>query len=278
MAFSSAVSLVADDTNGVFDVYVRDRQGGTVTRASLRSDGGQTSGGSNSGARISDDGRYIAFSTESTSVVNMTDEPYTDSYPDVCVKDRQTGAVKLANRDNDGQVGTSSCSVSEISADGRCVALNWGPYTQAYVGEGLGASGVTGIEPAIGPGSGGSDAITGAKLIDVSGVLVWRNCGDQLHGELPHSDNGDSARPLAGSAQVVVTSSSYGASVDLAYDDYLYIPTPTISSLSPPSCSVAGGKTVVITGTSLGATSGANGVTFGREHPQSATRSIPTRR
>ncbi len=43
---SGATNLVSGDTNGVSDVFVRDRATGTTTRFSLADDGSQASGAS----------------------------------------------------------------------------------------------------------------------------------------------------------------------------------------------------------------------------------------
>src|SRR5574341_1547585 len=56
---SPASTLVDGDTNGVGDVFVRDRRTGTTTRVSVSSSGAQASGASDS-ASISRDGRFVA--------------------------------------------------------------------------------------------------------------------------------------------------------------------------------------------------------------------------
>ena len=65
VAFSSlANNLVTGDTNAAFDVFVHDRQTHQTTRVSVASDGTQASGGESRNPSISNDGRYIAFSSE----------------------------------------------------------------------------------------------------------------------------------------------------------------------------------------------------------------------
>ena len=63
VAFDSDAALVAGDTNGVRDVYLRDRVDATTERLSLRTDGGQGDGPSYS-ASINARGRYTAFVSE----------------------------------------------------------------------------------------------------------------------------------------------------------------------------------------------------------------------
>jgi Tol biopolymer transport system component len=63
---SSATDLVANDTNGAEDVFVRDTQGGNsdIVRVSVDANGNQGVNNDASGLpSISDDGRYISFSS-----------------------------------------------------------------------------------------------------------------------------------------------------------------------------------------------------------------------
>ena len=59
--FTSRLSdLVPNDHNESFDVFVLERQTGTITRVSIASDGTEANGNSIIG-KISGDGRYVAF-------------------------------------------------------------------------------------------------------------------------------------------------------------------------------------------------------------------------
>jgi Tol biopolymer transport system component len=73
---SSASNLVPDDTNGLDDLFVHDRSTGTTSRVSLDSAGVQRSGTQlayGAAARLSADGRFVAFSSlESTLVPGDT--------------------------------------------------------------------------------------------------------------------------------------------------------------------------------------------------------------
>src|SRR5262245_15287064 len=69
--WSSASTLTADDTNGRKDVFVRDLQDGTTSRASLTSSGSQSRGDSTRPA-LSADGRYVAFFSLGTLVPGDT--------------------------------------------------------------------------------------------------------------------------------------------------------------------------------------------------------------
>ena len=68
VAFFSGSALVRGDTNGKFDVYVRDRRTGTTRQVSVSSDG--TKGNRVSGwPFISRDGKYIAFQSNASNLV-----------------------------------------------------------------------------------------------------------------------------------------------------------------------------------------------------------------
>ena len=65
---SDAGNLVASDTNGVADVFVRDTQTSMTHRLSTASDGTQANGGS-SAPNLSMNGRYIVFVSDATNLV-----------------------------------------------------------------------------------------------------------------------------------------------------------------------------------------------------------------
>ena len=112
---SEASNLVAGDTNGAFDVFVRDRQMGTTKRVSVSSNGVQ---GNNTsvGGSISADGRYVVFQSFASTLAANDMSPNLDVFL------------------HDLRAGTTTCiSVSPpqssdsyrpvISANGRFVAF-----------------------------------------------------------------------------------------------------------------------------------------------------------
>src|SRR5262245_22104251 len=122
VAFMSfADNLVAGDTNGVADVFVRDRLTGTTERVSVSSRGREGDGhsgiGLNNGADISDDGRFVAFVSDATNFAQRD----TNGNTDVFVHDRVTGTTELISRGLDGNPATGRDV--EISGDGRFVAF-----------------------------------------------------------------------------------------------------------------------------------------------------------
>ncbi|MDQ1659821.1 MAG: hypothetical protein QOD41_4904 [Cryptosporangiaceae bacterium] len=68
IAFSSPDPIDPADTNGSTDVYVYDRVAGTYQRVSAATDGSQ-SDGSSFGAALSEDGGFVAYSSDASTLV-----------------------------------------------------------------------------------------------------------------------------------------------------------------------------------------------------------------
>jgi hypothetical protein len=93
VAFDSAASnLVAGDTNGKRDVFVRDLQTGTTQRVSVSSDGKQANNRSFLQA-MSPDGRFVVFDSYASNLVPGD----THGKRNVFVRDLQTGTTKLVS-------------------------------------------------------------------------------------------------------------------------------------------------------------------------------------
>jgi Tol biopolymer transport system component len=119
VAFTSRASnLVAGDTNGFMDVFVRDRESGTTERVSVDSSGTQADGDC-SYPSISGDGRYVAF----TSVADNLVAGDTNGTGDVFVRDRQSGTTERVSVASSGAQANAGSDHASISADGRCVAF-----------------------------------------------------------------------------------------------------------------------------------------------------------
>ena len=122
VAFAShASNLVAGDTNGMEDVFVRDRQSGQTTRASVASNGAEGDSSSDGEVSISADGRFVAFDSYAS---NLVPGDTNDTY-DVFVHDRQTRQttrVSVASDGTEANTGTGSF-VYGLSADGRYVTF-----------------------------------------------------------------------------------------------------------------------------------------------------------
>jgi len=114
---SLAGNLVPGDTNGDFDVFVRDRLLGTTTRVSVDASGNQAVGDSSAFGLPSVDGRYVAFKSGATNLVPGD----TNGKRDVFVKDLWTGAVDRATVGASGGQSTFDSSFDWFSDDGRYV-------------------------------------------------------------------------------------------------------------------------------------------------------------
>jgi Tol biopolymer transport system component len=160
---SAATNLVAGDTNGVYDVFVRDRQLGTTERVSLSPSGSQLTLDSGYGTgfgfdeplgvSISADGRFVAFGSQTLEVYvrdrqNATTDDVTEmsfgspyhpsisadgryvafhaagaTHFQVYVKDRQTSTFELISVATNNLDGNGDSSFPSISADGRYVTF-----------------------------------------------------------------------------------------------------------------------------------------------------------
>jgi len=119
VAFESrATNLVAGDTNGRADVFVRDRLTGTTERVSIATGGGE--GDIDSGLPvISTDGRFVAFSSGAGNLVPGD----TNAATDVFLRDRQSGTTERVSLASDGTQGDRESYVGWVSHDGRLVAF-----------------------------------------------------------------------------------------------------------------------------------------------------------
>ena len=120
IAFQSpATNLVSPASSGN-QIFVRDTQAGTTALASVNA-GGDPCDGYSSDPSISPDGRYVSFESWSTNLVS----PHTtNSYSQIFVHDRQTGANWLASKGPGGSEGNGNSQYSSISADGRYVTFH----------------------------------------------------------------------------------------------------------------------------------------------------------
>ncbi len=118
---SDATNLVTGDTNFARDVFLHDRQTGATTRISVSTTGDQGNIHSLSSA-ISDDGRFVAFSSYAANLVAGD----TNESADIFVRDRQDNSTSRVSVYSDGTEVEGDSLAPAISADGRCRCLRLG--------------------------------------------------------------------------------------------------------------------------------------------------------
>jgi Tol biopolymer transport system component len=116
---SYASNLVSGDTNGFWDIFVHDRQTGQTTRVSVASNGTESNNDSLYPS-ISADGRYVAFDSRASNLVNGDTNA---NGSDIFVHDRQTMQTNRVSVASDGTEGNGDSVVPSLSADGRYIAF-----------------------------------------------------------------------------------------------------------------------------------------------------------
>jgi Tol biopolymer transport system component len=119
VAFASdATDLVRRDTNGAFDVFVRDLERGTTRRVSVGQNGAQGDGPSQ-GPAVSADGRVVAFFSDATNLVPGDN----NGLVDVFVRDHLEGTTRRASDVRGDAEADDQSRDPAVSADGRVVAF-----------------------------------------------------------------------------------------------------------------------------------------------------------
>ena len=112
-------NLVNGDTNGVGDVFVRDRVAKTTTRVSIATNGVQGNAYSYAGG-ISADGRFVMFSSNANNLVPGD----TNGLKDVFVRDRVAMTTTRVSVNSNGTQGNTASYGDDVSADGRFVMFS----------------------------------------------------------------------------------------------------------------------------------------------------------
>lgn len=115
---SGAANLVADDANGMTDIFVHDLSAGTTERVSLSSDGGDANGNSERPS-LSGDGKLIAFQSGASDLVAGDSNNTTD----VFVRDLERGTSRIASLSADGTQANQAATFPDLAADGTVVAF-----------------------------------------------------------------------------------------------------------------------------------------------------------
>lgn len=116
---SKASNLAAGDHNNMYDIFLRDRQEGTTE---LISRGLQGNAGNMESQRpsISDDGRFIAFESWASDLIEGDDNYQSDIF----VFDRDKGEAELVSLSSQGSQADHVNGGAVISGDGRYVAFS----------------------------------------------------------------------------------------------------------------------------------------------------------
>lgn len=118
---SEASNLVAGDTNGVADIFVRDLKKAQTQRIFVNS-ADEQGYPANDSFSISTNGRFVAFVSRASNLVDGD----TNGVIDVFVRDLKTGVTRRASINSAGVEGNSYSGLDDrpvLSADGRFVAF-----------------------------------------------------------------------------------------------------------------------------------------------------------
>jgi hypothetical protein len=116
---TGATNLVASDTNALTDVFVKNVTTGAISLVSTTSAGVQATGGVSVNPDISDDGRYVAFTSLATNLAT-TD---TNAVGDIFLKDTTTATLTLISGTNATTTGNGASSFSTITPNASHVVF-----------------------------------------------------------------------------------------------------------------------------------------------------------
>jgi hypothetical protein len=125
---SNATNLVAGDNNGVRDIFVHDRETGETIRVNVASDGTEANAGTEGywgwlySNPISENGRYVAFTSLASNLV-VGDN---NDYEDIFVHDLETRETTQISVASDGTAGNQFSFLDDMSEDGRYVVFESG--------------------------------------------------------------------------------------------------------------------------------------------------------
>lgn len=187
---SSAANLVAGDTNGMGDIFLRDRETATTVRVSVASDGTQA-GGDSWAPAVSADGRLVAFHSYASNLVPGD----LNGDADVFVHDTTTGATRRVSVSGAGLGGDGASYQPALSADGSLVAF-YSAATNLVPGDVNGvrdvfvhdvAAATTELVSVAGDGTRGDGASVHPALSADGNIVVFSSDADTL---VPGDSNG----------------------------------------------------------------------------------------
>lgn len=116
---SHAPNLVPGDFNLARDIFVHDRATSTTTRVNVGPAGVEANANTFPGSSISDDGRYVAFTSTATNLIAGD----TNAADDIFVRDRMAGTTTRVSVDASGGEANGRSYHPSFSADGRYIAF-----------------------------------------------------------------------------------------------------------------------------------------------------------
>jgi len=118
---SYASNLVAGDSNGAFDVFVRDRTGNTTSRVSIATGAGGAQANADAWQpALSGDGRYVVFASDASNLVPADN----NATADVFLRDRTSNTTSRVSVNVGGGQSDGPSYNPVISNDGRYVAFD----------------------------------------------------------------------------------------------------------------------------------------------------------
>ena len=154
---STASDLVADDGNGVEDVFLRGWSPTTVARVSASTglEGAELDGASALNS-VSGEGRYLVWTSDAPAIGT---EP---GVAQVLIRDRVTGAVSVVSKASTNALGNDLSLYALVSGNGQRVALTTYATNLAPPSEDLGALLLVGDNPVADKAAAGTLQVTGA--------------------------------------------------------------------------------------------------------------------
>jgi Tol biopolymer transport system component len=232
VAFASASSdLVANDTNGFADIFVRE-PGGALTLVSVSTSGAQANSGSGD-PKTSADGQFVVFVSGATNLDENV--PDTNGHVDIFVRDRQQATTKRVNVKSQFP-GTyteanGSSSNPSISDDGRYIVFQSDATNLVATADTNETSDIF-----------RHDTVTGETIL----VSVNRLGG------FATGTSGSRNTSISGDGRSIVFESdatNFVTGDNNSHGDiYARFFAPTLTGVSPITASAAGGTTITLTG------------------------------
>ncbi|HEV7720379.1 MAG TPA: DUF4214 domain-containing protein [Iamia sp.] len=225
VAFSTTAPLAAGDTDGTYDVHVRDRLGGVTRRVSL-TDADTDATGPATLCDLSRDGRFVAFVAGGAGWPLATRQIY--------LRDLWERTTTLVSVSSDEQPSFVSAGDSGIGDDVACAVSDNGRYLAfvsgdgdlapgaSYVGDVFRRNLMAGTTELVNVGMSGAVPNDSSDDVDISangGVIAFASEASNL---VTGDSNGDAdvfVRVISSSSTIRLSVKAGGAQVDGASDD-----------------------------------------------------------